>query len=94
MFKGAYLNGKKNGKGKEYYNNGSLKFEGEYINGIKIEGKGYNENGKVILEINKNGKGKECYNGGLLKFEVEYMNGKRWNWKEYNPEGNIEFQIK
>ena len=24
---------KKNGKGKEYYDNGNLKYEGEYING-------------------------------------------------------------
>ena len=28
-----YLNGKRNGKGKEYDNNGLLKFEGEYLNG-------------------------------------------------------------
>jgi len=35
IFKGEYLNGEKNGKGKEYYNNGELKFEGEYINGKK-----------------------------------------------------------
>ena len=33
IFKGEYLNGKKNGKGKEYYNNNIIKFEGEYING-------------------------------------------------------------
>ena len=29
IFQGKYLNGKKNGKGKEYYENGQLKFEGE-----------------------------------------------------------------
>ena len=32
-FEGEYLNGKKNGKGKEYYFNGKLKFQGEYLNG-------------------------------------------------------------
>ena len=31
MFEGEYLNGERNGKGKEYYDNGKLKFEGEYI---------------------------------------------------------------
>ena len=32
-FEGEYLNGLRNGKGKEYYYDGRLKFEGEYING-------------------------------------------------------------
>ena len=36
IFEGEYINGKKNGKGKEYYDNGKLKFEGEYINGKKM----------------------------------------------------------
>ena len=35
IFEGQYLKGKKNGKCKEYYNNGKLKFEGEYLNGKK-----------------------------------------------------------
>jgi len=39
MFEGEYLEGKENGKGKEYYSNGVLKFEGEYINGER-KGKG------------------------------------------------------
>ena len=33
------MKGKRNGKGKEYYYNGRLKFEGEYLNGKK-NGKG------------------------------------------------------
>ena len=33
IFEGEYLNRKRNGKGKEYYKNGKLKFEGEYFNG-------------------------------------------------------------
>ena len=32
-FEGEYLNGKKNGKGKEYDEDGILIFEGEYLNG-------------------------------------------------------------
>ena len=39
LFEGEYLNGKRNGKGKEYYDNGKLLFEGEYLNG-KRNGKG------------------------------------------------------
>ena len=31
------MNGIKNGKGKEYNNNGELLFEGEYLNGKKME---------------------------------------------------------
>jgi hypothetical protein len=32
-YEGEYLNGKKHGKGKEYYSSGEIKFEGEYLNG-------------------------------------------------------------
>ena len=33
IFEGEYLNGERNGKGKEYDNDGKLIFEGEYLNG-------------------------------------------------------------
>ena len=33
IFEGEYINGEKNGKGKEYYEDGKLKFEGEYKEG-------------------------------------------------------------
>ena len=36
IFEGEYLNGKINGKGKEYYVDGNLIFEGQYSNGNKI----------------------------------------------------------
>ena len=39
IYEGEYLNGKRNGKGKEYDRDGYLKFEGEYLNG-KRNGKG------------------------------------------------------
>ena len=32
IYEGEYLNGEKNGKAKEYYFNGKLFFEGEYLN--------------------------------------------------------------
>ena len=60
IFEGEYLNGKRNGNGKEYYDNGKLKFEGEYKNGQK------NGNGKEYYNsINSE-----------LKFVGEYLNGK------------------
>ena len=43
LFEGEYIQGKRNGKGKEYYDNGKLKFEGEYLNGKNWNGKGYNK---------------------------------------------------
>ena len=91
LFEGEYLKRKRNGKGKEYNDDGELIFEGEYLNG-KRNGKGKEYyNGELIFEgeyINeeKNGKGKEYDYDGKLIFEGEYLNGKRWNGKgkEYN----------
>ena len=53
IFEGEYLDGKRNGKGKEY-KFGKLEFEGEYLDG------------------ERNGKGKEYYFNGNLRFEGEY----------------------
>ena len=52
VFKGKYLNGRKNGKGKEYYGNGDLKSEGEYFNGKKWNIKVYDKEKSIICEIN------------------------------------------
>ena len=35
IFEGEYVNGKRNGKGKEYDYDGKLIFDGEYLNGEK-----------------------------------------------------------
>ena len=94
IFNGEYLNGKKNGKGKEYYENKKIKFEGEYLNGYKIQGTGHNEKCDVIFELDKNGKGKEYYSNVKIKFEGEYIYEKKWNGKGYNKNGNVEFKIK
>ena len=77
IFEGEYKNGKKNGKGKEYYkySNYTLIYEGEYLDG------------------KRNGKGKEYYFDGKLKFEGEYLKGKKWNGKGYDINGNICYQI-
>ena len=59
IFEGEYLNGKRNGKRKEYYYGGELEFEGVYLNGekngyfySKLEFEGEYLNGKIW-----NGKG-------------------------------------
>ena len=45
IFKGKYLNGKKNGKGKEY-KEGKVIYEGDYLNGKRSgRGKEYDEEG-------------------------------------------------
>ena len=53
-------------------------FEGEYLNGKKWNGFGYDKYNKPIYEL-KNGEGivKEYYDNGNLKFEGEYKNGKK-----------------
>ena len=64
IFKGEFLNNKKNGKGEEYYPNGKLKYEGEYLNG-KRNGKGieYDLERNITYE-------KEYKNGKLWNMKV------------------------
>ena len=84
-FEGEYLNGKRNGKGKEYNYDGILLFEGEYSNDERNgKGKEYDDyDGTLIFEGeylngNKwNGKGKEYDYDGTLIFEGEYLNGQK-----------------
>ena len=41
------MNGKRNGKCKEFNDNGKIVFEGEYLNGEKRKGKEYNWDGTL-----------------------------------------------
>ena len=70
------MNGKRNGKGKKFYRNDKLRFEGKYLNGRKWNGKGYNINSNMEYEI-KGGNGyiKEYYDNGNLKYEGVYFSG-------------------
>jgi len=97
LFEGEYLNGKKQGYGKEYCK-GIINFEGEFLNGKKSWNgyvKKYNDYGKLIFEgeyLNGkiNGKVKEYNFIGEIIFEGEYLNGKKWNGKEIiEKENNI-----
>ena len=85
IYEGEYLNGEKNGKGKEYYEKSKIKFEGIYKNDKRWNGIGYDINSKIIYKI-KEGKGYvyEYNNDGKLIFEGEYINGiKNGKGKEY-----------
>ena len=83
-YKGQFLNGKRNGKGKEYiykyehyFQNDAtyLLFDGEYINNSRV-------------------KGKEYYENGNLKFEGEYLFNRKWGGKGYDINGNILYELK
>ena len=87
-FEGDYVNGERNGMGKEYNDKGELIFEGEYLNGLKNgKGKEYHDNGELKFEghylYNHKLKGRE-YNNELLEYEGEYFNELRsGKGKEY-----------
>ena len=68
----------KDGKAIEYYDNGTIQFELEYLNRKRWNGIGYNYFGEKIFEI-KNGKGKsKLYNfKGKLLFEGEFIKGQK-----------------
>ena len=97
-YEGKYINGKKSGKGKEYYHNNKLKFEGEYLNGKKNgNGKEYDDDGYLkyegeYLNDEKNGKGKEYHKNGKLLFEGEYLCDYRRRGKNYNIRAKAEFE--
>ena len=92
-FEGEYLNGKRNGKGKEYYENGKISFEGEYLNGENWNGKFYDPENINIYEI-KNGQGhiKKYYYYGNLVFEGDYLNGKKNGIGKEYFNGELEFE--
>ena len=79
-----------NGIGKEYDNDGKLKFEGKYLNGKRNgNGKEYDSKGKIISEAIfknglKNGRCKQYYSGGKILLEGEFLNGNEWNNKGYD----------
>lgn len=90
IFEMNYLEGKKNGKSKEFYPSGSIKGEGEYKEGKK-EGKwiSYFEDGKIkeILNFKKNlrdGSFKSFNASGNISSEGEYVSGSKYGeWKIY-----------
>ena len=53
LFEGHFNKGKRNGEGKEYYNNKQIKFKGEYLNGREWLGEKYDNKGKIFLKYEK-----------------------------------------
>ena len=99
IYEGEFKEGKRNGKGKEYNNEGKLIYEGEYLNGI-VNGKGKKFNNGILMFEGEylnglvNGKGKEYDIDNNIMFEGEYLNGIRWNGKgkDYDINNNIIFE--
>ena len=93
IFEGEYINGERNGKGKEYIDD-KIIFEGEYLNGKKWNGKQYERYNKKIYEL-KNGKGfiKELDKFGNIIYEGNYINGeKNGKGKEYDKFDALVFE--
>ena len=91
LYEGEFLNDKRHGIGKEYYDE-KLKFEGEYLYGWKVKGKFYINDklryeGEYLLDKFYNGKGYD-ENGNVI-FELKNGNGKVI---EYYDNGNIKFE--
>ena len=84
-YKGEYLNGKKNGKGKEYDINGKLIYEGEYLNGKMKKGKNNKNHLHEYVSYSLEGNLKNGLLNGIVKeyeerqliFEGEYLNVKK-----------------
>ena len=78
-----------NGIIKEFYNNGNIKKEIEYINGNSNKAKEFYSNGKLLYEGGykdnlREGNGTEYYPNGNIKFKGDYIKGERdGNGKEY-----------
>ena len=99
-YEGNFKDGKRNGKGKEFIwhddNIYYTKFEGEYLNGKKWNGRGFDGYQNQVYEL-KNGKGyiKDYYYKDVLKFEGDYLNGERnGKGKEYHWNHSITFEGK
>ena len=92
-----FLAGEKNGKGKEYYVDKSVKFVGKYFCGKKSGfGTKYNDSGEIIFEgeylYDLKKKGKE-YIYGRLEFEGEYLLDKKWNGEGFYKNGNVNYEV-
>ena len=76
-YEGDYVNGKRNGNGKEYDMNNKLIFCGEFKDGKRWNGIGYNGANNIVYEL-KNGKEMVKENNfGYLIFGGDYLNGNK-----------------
>ena len=97
LYIGEFINAKKNGKGKEYNDNGQLSYEGEYLNGERNGyGKEFYYDGQLKFEgeyiNNKKINGRE-YSSGNIVFKGQFFNNKQYNGEGYDKNGNIIYEI-
>ena len=93
-YEGEFHNGKKNGKGKQYSEDGKTIFKGIFSNDKPLEGKviTYGENGDIIGENNikyGHANGLAWIKKNDFEFKGEYINDSFWNGKikKFNKEG-------
>jgi len=90
-------NGKKDGFGLKFWDNGQLRYKINYVNGVKngsfiehhyngqLETKGFFKNNK------KDGSWIKYHSNGQLASEGNYKNDKKdGSWVQYHPNGNLE----
>lgn len=94
---GYWNDNNKNGKGRMYYANGKLIYEGDYVEGKKC-GKGvyYFESGEryegMFLNDQFNGKGRMYYTNGKLEYEGDYVEEKKFGKRVYYFENCTKYE--
>ena len=78
---GQFLKGKKHGKGKVFYDDDKIKYDGDFFNDEKEGfGKYYYNNGEYyigqFINNKRHGKGKEYYKNGKIKYDGDFVNDK------------------
>ena len=96
-YSGYWINDKKNGKGRLYYKNATIKYEGDFVNDRKEGyGKYILKNGKYYygywLNDLRHGKGILYYKNDTIEYEGTFVNDKREGFGKYINE-NGEFYI-
>ena len=93
IFKGEYKSMRRNGKGKEFYKDGKVQFEGEYKDNKRWNGKIYNKAGIEEFEIiDGSGYIREYNINGIIIYEGDIVHGiKEGFGKEYFG-GKIEYE--
>ncbi len=96
-----YHNNKKDGEVKTYYDNGQLKSDAYYSNGVLTKNKEFYTNGKVRFEVdysdaifsedkNEVGIGKLYFLNGYLKYEWNLTRSNKGGYKRsYNQDGTL-----
>ncbi len=91
---GEVKNNLRHGKGKLYYKNKDIQYEGDFVNN-KFDGNGifFYEHGEYYVGQFKNGKidgeGKIYYPNGKIKFDCFFIDGRPIKGKYYDKDGNL-----